>query len=505
MKKNSLVHSEKSGGEGSQNNEETYQINRIIKLSIFMVICIFLIKIITAFFTNSLAFLSEVLDSILDFFLVALTYISLKVGLKDPDITHMFGHKKINPLIGLVQSVISVILYALIFIKALNLIYGIFFLHINYVVRNPLINILSLIISVCINFSITKYIYKIGIRTRNSTIMAQAINFRGDFLRNISIIIGLFFSNFSLYFLDPIIALFFSILTIIMSLKVAKKCFNELLDYNPFSSIKLDELKNQLVNVEGVDDISELAIKSVGNELEINIKLVVDSELNAYVLNKIGDDIKTITKAFFLEYSCDIKINLASINKDNKSKYYEIFEIVKYLGIKEDLIKEIHNMSLDVLEDLILVQFHAKLPADMTLGEAHKIISSFEQKLKDRIESHHNLDRELRIITHLEPITLSEKIHSHTVHDKREESRQLSQLIKELIDKEIHKSQSICGIKDLLILNEKEGALIYFIITLKADLSLVEVHDIISNLEQKLFDMIPTLSRCVIHSEPHIS
>ena len=87
--------------------EEKRNKRKVLGLSILLVSTVFIIKFIFSFFTNSLSFFTELTDGIMDFLIVALTFIALRSGQKPADHDHMFGHYKVNSLISIIQSLVT--------------------------------------------------------------------------------------------------------------------------------------------------------------------------------------------------------------------------------------------------------------------------------------------------------------------------------------------------------------------------------------------------------------
>ncbi|MHA1341575.1 MAG: cation diffusion facilitator family transporter [Promethearchaeota archaeon] len=470
------------------------------RLSMFMVVMIFLIMFITSIFTNSIAFLTEFLDSILDFLILGFTYFSLKKSSKPADFKHMFGHKKINSLIGVLESFITIIFYASVIYRSIILTLEIILDKIVYEVVNPIPTAFSIIITLVINSIITTKLLKIGKETKNTVIISQAINFKGDFLRNIVVVVGLIGANFSFEILDPLIALIFSIKIIIDSYDVLKKGLNEILDYNPILEKDLEEIKRKILEIEGINSMHSITLSSIGNDLHFHLKLEYDSDISAYSVDKINNIVKNTICSYFNEYFCDVNIEIIS-NKAQKDldkvfPFYEIFDIVKYATLKNKDIKEIHNVNVDVLEDMILIQLHIKLPAELSLEEAHNLVSNYENSIKEIIGKETSIVMPIQLISHIEPLESSKKIHKHKLN------MIFSDYIKEILVYTLNKYNYVKKFSDLIILKEKDGYYMFLKVYFDKNLEIEVVHSILNKIEYELRNSIPDIKRCILHSEP---
>ena len=204
-----------------------------------MVILVLLIKISISFITDSLSFFAELSDSIIDFIAVFITFIALKESRRDADFNHMFGHYKINSFAGLLQGLLIIGLYLLVIIKSIEKLVS----NSIETPRNNLWVALSLVLTLGLVFGVSWKILQIGKKYKNALIIAQGTNFRGDFYRNITVIIGLIIMNFGLPIIDVILAILFSLKSIFEGFKIVKQCFLELTDANIISQEKIEKVK----------------------------------------------------------------------------------------------------------------------------------------------------------------------------------------------------------------------------------------------------------------------
>ncbi|MHA2073843.1 MAG: cation transporter dimerization domain-containing protein [Candidatus Hodarchaeales archaeon] len=60
------------------------------------------------------------------------------------------------------------------------------------------------------------------------------------------------------------------------------------------------------------------------------------------------------------------------------SPYQLIFAKIQQIQHKLPKIRNLHNLSVDIMENKILIQFHFNIPAETTLELAHEIARSLE-------------------------------------------------------------------------------------------------------------------------------
>ncbi|MFX1284790.1 MAG: HAD-IC family P-type ATPase [Promethearchaeota archaeon] len=181
--------------------------------------------------------------------------------------------------------------------------------------------------------------------------------------------------------------------------------------------------------------------------------------------------------------------------KEHETPAYElIFSKIHQIEQKLSTVHNLHNLSVDIMEDKTLLQFHFKIPAETTLEVAHAVSKSLEEQIAEQFPS--SLRDRLKIISHIEPAYLpTKKVHYHP----------LPSITAEILEKIQYAADQIPQIKKWhheTILFEKDIISLSLTIYLSGKMNIVSVHNINDELESMLKTSIPTLKRCIIHSEP---
>ncbi|MHA1729583.1 MAG: cation diffusion facilitator family transporter [Promethearchaeota archaeon] len=476
----------------------------VFVLSVILVLSVFIIKLVQVFFTNSLSFFAELTDGIMDFLIVGITFLALRMSRKPADHDHMFGHYKVNSFAAIIQSLITVVVYIYIIYLSGQTLANIA----QYQIINSAWAAFSLFLIAVINFSITRFIKKVAEKTNNASIKAQTVNFKGDFFRNIAIIVGLIFAVFGIYILDPILAIIFSIKAIFESVTVFRQGFNELMDYNAINPGEIRDLEEKIGNTNGVAHLDNFAIRTAGFLLEANVQITLDDKISLDSAYEINTLIKENIRDKFSEYRCNsiIQVNssssdlraTSSLSSSLSSTFYGLLEKVIKMGSNIEKIDEIHRLSLDIMNDNVVLQFHILMDPKMNLNDAHNIASEIEQEIKveitkrlENIESQPNI----RIISHIEPSEIAKQVYfTNNIENTFPFYRKLIE----------HQIRSMPEINDFhkIVIFEEDGIYISLHIKINGELSVRNAHRISQKLEFYLKSKIPNLKRCVIHSEP---
>lgn len=174
-----------------------------------------------------------------------------------------------------------------------------------------------------------------------------------------------------------------------------------------------------------------------------------------------------------------------------------IFTNIERVQQKLPKIHNLHNISIDIMEDKTLIQFHFDIPAETTLEIAHEVAKSIEEKIADEFPL--SLRKNLEIISHIEPAQLQPgRIHSHPTPI-------ISPTIQDIIQTTINKFPQIKGWDRGTVLQDEGNISISMTVYLEGTMNISQVHNVSEEIETELRKNIPSLKRCNIHSEPFLS
>ena len=457
-------------------------------LSISLVVSVFLVKLIVGFFTTSISFFAELSDSIMDFAAVLITFLALKESKKPADNEHMFGHYKVNSVAGFIQSILIIGLYCFIFYRAIFTLIKID----EYRPDNSLPAAISLVFIMIGVFFVSQNVVSIGKKTKNQAIIAQGLNFRGDFYRNISVIIGLVISSFGLFVLDPIIAGIFSIISIVDGIKVLRQSFNELIDANVINDDLIEEIKVIIRKIDGVNHIDSLAIKTAGTYLDATISICLDEQYSVLHGNAISNQIRNAISTACVGYDSNIFIQF---NLDDPSKSINYFDEIREHVKQDEKEYDIHNIIVDRFKNILLVQYHIKLAPDLNLVHAHSLATNVEEAILKRLQEFSE-GREIQVISHIEPAERKEKSHSHPLEQIEREDVQI------FLNGLISENEMIKGFHNLKIIEDQDEFTLIVSINLEPTLTVERAHNIAEKLEYDLHFAFNNLDHCLIHTEP---
>ena len=203
-------------------------------------------------FTNSISILSDSIHDLGDAISIGISYFMEKKSKKCADNKYTYGYIRYSVLGGVITTTILLVGSILVIIGAVKRI-------INPVEVNYSGMIVFAIIGVILNF-IATYVTREG-----DSINQKAVNLHmlEDVLGWVVVLIGAIVMNFTdIRIIDPIMSIGVAIFILINSFKNLKKVLDIFLEKTP-EDINIDELKEHLLKVKGVDDIHHIHVWSI--------------------------------------------------------------------------------------------------------------------------------------------------------------------------------------------------------------------------------------------------
>ena len=203
-------------------------------------------------FTNSISILSDSVHDLGDAISIGISYFMEKKSKRHADNKYTYGYIRYSVLGGVITTTILLVGSILVIIGAVKRI-------INPVEVNYSGMIILAIIGVILNF-IAAYVTREG-----DSINQKAVNLHmlEDVLGWVVVLIGAIIMNFTdIKLIDPIMSIGVAVFILIHSLKNLKKVLDIFLEKTP-EDIDIDELKEHLLKIKGVDDIHHIHVWSI--------------------------------------------------------------------------------------------------------------------------------------------------------------------------------------------------------------------------------------------------
>lgn len=442
---------------------------KVLKISLFAILSAFVVEFVFGIFTNSLALVTDSIHALLDSVVTIVLLLATRMAIKPPDAEHTYGHGKVESLGGLIGGI------------AILLIAGFFIYESIERIQSPPSVLPGLI-------ALTAGFYTIGVDVFRIIILRKSIKKIGgitlkadyyhafmDFGSTMIVIIGIVLVSYGFYFGDFVAALILGVFLAILSLKLI---YTAGMDLTDIISPELVKQARQIVtNTEGVIELGPILMRRSGDTVFADITISLRADVSFDKAHEISNNVETNIKNKIPNAAITIHFEPNWKGVPRNSKVNDIVSSI-------DGVKEVHNISSYSSEGKVYLSLHVMVDQKINLDSAHKISEIIEEKIQREIsETEH-------VTIHLEPFVTIPK-------NLKVESKKTG----EQINKLLNEYEEIKKIGRIITLNFKDVLKIDIDISFEKNLTIEEVHDLTSQIEQKIRNEFKN-SIITIHPEP---
>lgn len=263
--------------------------DRKILIAFILNICFSIFEIVGGIMSNSVAIISDAVHDFGDAISIGISYFLEKISKKNPDNRYTYGYVRYSVLGSIITNIILIVGSIFVISSAINR-------FINPVDINYNSMIIFAIFGVIINF-IAVYFTKDG-----SSLNQKAVNLHmlEDVLGWVIVLIGSFIIKITgIYRIDSILSISVAVFILIHAIKGLVKVVDLFLEKIP-SSLNMDDIRDNLLKIKGIDDVHHIHIWSLDGTNNIATMHVVTNLKN---INKIKCSVKEELIKFGISHS----------------------------------------------------------------------------------------------------------------------------------------------------------------------------------------------------------
>ena len=294
-----------------ESSKENYNFQKLVAV---VGVSLFVIKIVAWYLTNSVAILTDALESVINVIAGFIGLYSLYLSAQPRDANHPYGHGKVEFVSAAIEgTLITTAGFVIIYEAIINLQNPHQIGQLDYGIA--LVGITALV-----NFGVGFFAIKKGRKNNSLALIASGRHLQSDTYSTIGIIIGLILILFTkLAWLDSVVALIFALIIIFTGYKIIRSSIAGIMD-------EADEelLKKVVGQIEAARrpnwiDLHNLRIIKYGSTLHLDCHLTVPWYINVREAHREVDKLDKLIKENFgesvemfvhtdacVEYSCKI-------------------------------------------------------------------------------------------------------------------------------------------------------------------------------------------------------
>ncbi|MBL4680103.1 MAG: cation transporter [Pseudomonadales bacterium] len=242
-----------------------------------------LIKIFVGIISGSYALIVDGIHSLTDLVTDIMVWGFNRVGIADPDEDHPYGHARFETFGTLILGCLLLLLAAfLVYDTTARL------LTIESYTTPTWPALLAAVLSIATKEWLYQITYKLGLETRSKLLQANAWHHRTDAISSIMVLIGVGCAMLGVPWLELLAAIGVAIMIAIVGWSLAKSSIAELVD-TALSDSYVKDIRNKIVNVEGVRGVHSIRTRQMGADAHVDIHLQVDSSISVSEGHHIGE------------------------------------------------------------------------------------------------------------------------------------------------------------------------------------------------------------------------
>ncbi len=266
-----------------------------VQRSVLLGSCLILIaKFIAYFMTNSVGVLTDALESIVNVVAGTISLVSLYLAAKPRDLTHPFGHGKVELISASIEGALIIAAGILIVYEAVVRLLS------PAEIRQLDLGIYIIAGSGLLNYFMGWYSIYIGKKHQSMALIAEGKHLQSDAYSTVGLLIGLallYFTN--IQWMDSAIALIFGTIIIVTGVRILLSTMDNLLDKADVELLaEVAEIMNEKRGEDWIDIHNAKILKS-GSFLHIDCDLTLPWFYTIEQGHQLGDDLRDIFRAKF--------------------------------------------------------------------------------------------------------------------------------------------------------------------------------------------------------------
>lgn len=254
-------------------------------LAVNTVLCIF--KLGVGFWTSSLALLSDGVNSLTDAVSSVAILVAVHYSHKEPDEGHPFGHRRAEPIAGLILAIFAGIAgFEILKAAAVRLYTG---ETSDYLGPWPFVVLAG---SMLAKGALSVFFQRIGEKMSSPAILAGAADSRIDILISLGALIGITGAHFGLLFMDTLAALVISLFIFRTGYRIGAENIDYLMGKSPGDEL-LGEVRNVVMANGAIKKIDGLRAHYVGNYIHVETEISPSKPLSTQSLHDLEEQVRS--------------------------------------------------------------------------------------------------------------------------------------------------------------------------------------------------------------------
>lgn len=442
-------------------------------------------KLVVGILTGSLGILAEAAHSGLDLVAAVVTFLAVRVSDKPADWDHTYGHGKVENFSALIETGLLLLTCAWIVYEAVR---RIFFESRD--IDPSLWAFVIMAVSIVVDLSRSRMLFRAARKHGSQALEADALHFSTDVWSSTVVIGGLLcvwlgkhvIPRYSgiLVKADAVAALGVALIVVLVSYKLGKRTVDVLLDRAPDGI--LQKLQDAANGVEGVMSMGQIRVRRSGARVFVDMTVEADRNLSFERTHAIADAVEARVREVVPGADVVVHTDPREGEKETVAKR------IRAVANRNQM--AVHNIAVHEDQGRIYVDMHLEVDDHLSLLQAHELASHIEKDLMADIPGM------FRINTHIE----SRGTGIGEGRDVTGEEAALAEKVRRITEGVI--GRPTCHGVTIRRHGGRLSVSLHCIFD--KGLSIVQAHEMSTNIENRLKEEIPGLDKVLVHTEPDL-
>ncbi len=443
---------------------------RTTLMSIAAASLLVILKLGVGLIAGSLALISAGIESSGDVVAAILTFFAVRLGRQPPDPEHPYGHGRAENLGALGEGGILLAGGLVVAVEAIR--------DLVSPGRTPDTHwYVFAVIAIALAVDLIRTV--VSLRTArhygSPALRANGFHFAVDMAGSIVVLIGLLLVRAGFAQGDAIAALVIATIILATAARLVAENANVLMDRTPEEAREAAELA--LARLEPNIELVRLRLRESAGRYFADVIVAVAPGAAVVEGHQAADRVEAAIEGELP--GSDVVVHI-----EPRLKGLDLRDQVLAITLAEPLVKEAHDITIYEHDGSASVSLHMKFPSDLALRTALAVTERIEQA----IYAHPGVSD---VQTHLEPLEHPLNASPATTSTDLNAIREIERTVHEWTGKEPLGTR---------LLRTEAGRVIFLTLDVSADTSLVDAHQLGSELEEELRQQIPDIADVIVHT-----
>jgi cation diffusion facilitator family transporter len=447
---------------------------RTALLSVFAAAALIALKLGTGLATHSLGLVSEAIHSGTDLVAALLTFFAVGVAVRPADPGHQYGHGKAEHLSALAEAGFLVLASLFIAWRAAH--------RLAQSAPQPVHAVWwSLVVVgvvILVDVGRTTASLRAARRYESAALASNALHFASDLAGSTAVLVGLLLARGGQPKADAVAALFVAVLVLAAAFRLMRRNVDVLMDRAPADAE--DAARLAIAELIPPVELRRLRMRQAAGRHFADVVIGVSADAAMRQGHAAADAVERAVQKALPEADVVVHVEPEEAGGAVRERAH-----AAALGVPR--VREVHNVTAVALDTGTELSLHLKLPAELSLEEAHAIAEQVELAIREEVPEIASVQ------THLEPLTEDAPGTQPAAGDVARERELVARIARE---------ETGSAPRELRFLHTDEGLVAYLTLAVDGATPLADAHARASRIEERIRRERPEIADVIVHTEP---